>query len=52
MERHILMSQTIIEKYADKNYLKLEKIKTDDAIKKFKKYSMTEGYFLDKMETI
>ncbi len=48
---HILMSQTIIEKYADKNYLKLDKkIKTDDAIKKFKKYSLTEGYFLDKNE--
>ncbi len=48
---HILMNQTTIEKLADKNYLMFDKnILTDEALKKFKKSKLTEGYFVDEDE--
>ena len=44
----ILMEDTNIKKYASKNYLKFNKsIKIKNAIKKFKRDNVTEGYFVD-----
>lgn len=45
---HILMSQTSIVKMIDKNYLYLKKeVLASDALKLFKKFNVTEGYFKD-----
>ncbi len=45
---HILLSQTSIEKYIDKNYLFLNKeISIENALKKFSQNNVTEAYFYD-----
>ena len=45
---HILMSQTSIVKMIDKNCLYLKKeVLASDALKLFKKFNVTEGYFKD-----
>ena len=45
---HILLSQTSIEKYIDKNYLFLNKeISIENALKKFSQNNVTEAYFCD-----
>ena len=45
---HILLSQTSIEKYIDKNYLFLNKeISVENALKKFSQNNVTEAYFYD-----
>ena len=46
---HIMLSQQTIKKYANDDYLSFSTDTTvNEAIKKFKKYTVTEGYFLDR----
>ena len=46
---HIMLSQQTIKKYANDDYLSFSTNTTvNEAIKKFKKHTVTEGYFLDR----
>lgn len=46
---HIMLSQQTIKNYASNDYINFnDKITVDDAIKKFKKNTVTEGYFINK----